>query len=128
MPGVKSCPSDRRAGPLTCRGYRRRPLRGLASSGFAVTTAAAEDVSVRAREDALARAVAYFDHGGLQADLARRVALPTESQNPNRGPELRQYLTHELKPTFEIDFTKEKLGRAHHMKLGSKSLKVVTQK
>ena len=34
----------------------------------------------------------------------------------------------ELKPTFEVDFTKEKLGRAHHIKLGSKSLRVVTQK
>ena len=30
---------------------------------------------------------------------------------------------HELKQVFEVDFTKEKLGRAHHMKLGSKSLK-----
>jgi methanethiol oxidase len=29
----------------------------------------------------------------------------------------------ELTPTFEVDFTKEQLGRAHHMKLGSKSLK-----
>jgi selenium-binding protein 1 len=29
----------------------------------------------------------------------------------------------ELRPAFEVDFTKEKLGRAHHMKLGSKSLK-----
>ena len=29
----------------------------------------------------------------------------------------------ELKPAFEVDFTKEKLGRAHHMKLGSKALK-----
>jgi methanethiol oxidase len=29
----------------------------------------------------------------------------------------------ELKPAFEVDFTHEKLGRAHHMKLGSKSLK-----
>ena len=29
----------------------------------------------------------------------------------------------ELKPTFEVDFAKEKLGRAHHMKLGSKSLR-----
>jgi methanethiol oxidase len=28
----------------------------------------------------------------------------------------------ELKPAFEVDFTKEKLGRAHHMKLGSKAL------
>ena len=28
----------------------------------------------------------------------------------------------ELKPTFEVDFTKEQLGRAHHMKLGSRAL------
>jgi len=28
-----------------------------------------------------------------------------------------------LTPAFEVDFTKEKLGRAHHMKLGSKVLK-----
>ncbi|HEY2943906.1 MAG TPA: selenium-binding protein SBP56-related protein [Vicinamibacteria bacterium] len=30
---------------------------------------------------------------------------------------------HELKPAFEVDFTREKLGRAHHMKLGSKVLR-----
>jgi methanethiol oxidase len=29
----------------------------------------------------------------------------------------------ELSPTFEVDFKKEKLGRAHHMKLGSNALK-----
>jgi len=29
----------------------------------------------------------------------------------------------ELTQTFEVDFTKEKLGRAHHMKLGSKALR-----
>ena len=29
----------------------------------------------------------------------------------------------ELIATFEVDFTKEKLGRAHHMKFGTKSLK-----
>jgi selenium-binding protein 1 len=29
----------------------------------------------------------------------------------------------ELRPAFEVDFTKEKLGRAHHMKLGSKVLR-----
>src|SRR2546430_2489294 len=28
----------------------------------------------------------------------------------------------DLKPAFEVDFTKENLGRAHHMKLGSKAL------
>ena len=30
---------------------------------------------------------------------------------------------HELKQVFEVDFTQEKLGRAHHMKLGSKVLR-----
>ena len=29
----------------------------------------------------------------------------------------------ELKPAFEVDFTKEQLGRAHHMKLGANALK-----
>jgi methanethiol oxidase len=29
----------------------------------------------------------------------------------------------ELKQVFEVDFTQEKLGRAHHMKLGSKALR-----
>jgi len=29
----------------------------------------------------------------------------------------------ELSPTFEVDFNKEKLGRAHHMKFGSKTMK-----
>jgi selenium-binding protein 1 len=29
----------------------------------------------------------------------------------------------ELAPVFEVDFTREQLGRAHHMKLGSKALK-----
>ena len=29
----------------------------------------------------------------------------------------------ELKQVFEVDFTGQKLGRAHHMKLGSKTLR-----
>jgi selenium-binding protein 1 len=29
----------------------------------------------------------------------------------------------ELKPAFEIDFTKQNLGRAHHMKLGTAKLR-----
>jgi len=31
----------------------------------------------------------------------------------------------ELKPASRSDFNKEKLGRAHHMKLGSKAMKAV---
>ncbi len=43
----------------------------------------------------------YFDQGGFAADLARRVAIPTESQNPARGPELLAYLESEMRPSLE---------------------------
>ena len=58
------------------------------------------------RETAIANAERYFDDGGYKADLARRVAIKTESQNPDRGPELAQYLTGEMVPTLEkLGFT-----------------------
>ena len=53
------------------------------------------------RETAIANAERYFDEGGFRADLARRVAMKTESQNPDRGPELAEYLTAEMVPTLE---------------------------
>jgi acetylornithine deacetylase/succinyl-diaminopimelate desuccinylase-like protein len=53
------------------------------------------------REAAIAAAERYFDQGGYRADLARRVAIPTESQNPDRGPELARYLNAEMRPTLE---------------------------
>jgi acetylornithine deacetylase/succinyl-diaminopimelate desuccinylase-like protein len=53
------------------------------------------------REQAVRRAERYFDEGGFAADLARRVAIPTESQNPARAPELERYLRDELQPSFE---------------------------
>jgi acetylornithine deacetylase/succinyl-diaminopimelate desuccinylase-like protein len=53
------------------------------------------------RERAIASAERYFDEGGFFADLARRVAIPTESQNPERSAELRRYLEAELKPGLE---------------------------
>jgi acetylornithine deacetylase/succinyl-diaminopimelate desuccinylase-like protein len=56
---------------------------------------------VVSREAAIARAVAHIDAGALQADLARRVAIPTESQNPQRAADLVRYLVEELRPTFE---------------------------
>ena len=48
------------------------------------------------RSAAIAAAEKYFDSGGFLADLARRVAIPTESQNPARGAELRAYLETEM--------------------------------
>lgn len=38
----------------------------------------------------------YFDAGAFMADLSRRVAIPTESQNPARSAELHQYLDTEM--------------------------------
>jgi acetylornithine deacetylase/succinyl-diaminopimelate desuccinylase-like protein len=52
------------------------------------------------RDAAIAHALAYFDQGGFKADLARRVAIPSESQNPDRVAELRSYLEDELVPAF----------------------------
>ena len=53
------------------------------------------------RERAIAHAERYFDEGGFFADLARRVAIPTESQNPERGADLARYLSGEMQPSFE---------------------------
>jgi hypothetical protein len=58
------------------------------------------------RESAIARAERYFDSGDLKRDLARRVAMPTESQNPERAPALIEYIETEMKPALEaLGFT-----------------------
>jgi acetylornithine deacetylase/succinyl-diaminopimelate desuccinylase-like protein len=58
------------------------------------------------RADAISRATDHFDSGAFKADLARRVAMPTESQNPERGPVLTQYLEEEMRPALEaLGFT-----------------------
>jgi acetylornithine deacetylase/succinyl-diaminopimelate desuccinylase-like protein len=53
------------------------------------------------RDAAIKRAEDYFDSGGFKADLARRVAIPTESQNPDRAEELKRYLDAEIVPALE---------------------------
>ena len=52
------------------------------------------------RTAAITRAEKQFDSGEFRAMLARRIAIPTESQNPERGPVLAQYLDAELQPAF----------------------------
>src|SRR3954468_13582347 len=52
------------------------------------------------RERTLALAEAYFDGGVFKQDLARRVAIPTESQNPERVAELERYITAEMVASF----------------------------
>ena len=53
------------------------------------------------RDIAVARAAEYFDSGAFKVDLARRVAIPTESQNPDRAGELAHYIDAEMKPALE---------------------------
>jgi acetylornithine deacetylase/succinyl-diaminopimelate desuccinylase-like protein len=53
------------------------------------------------RTAAITRAEKQFDSGEFRATLARRIAIPTESQNPERGPALAKYLHEELQPAFE---------------------------
>ena len=52
------------------------------------------------RDDAIGLAFAEFDSGRFFDMLARRVARPTESQNPERAGDLIAYLEHELVPDF----------------------------
>src|SRR5215469_15791641 len=52
------------------------------------------------RAAAIAAAEAYFDDGGFAADLARRVAIPTESQVEGKDAVLASYLGDEIAPTL----------------------------
>ncbi|HTZ37402.1 MAG TPA: M20/M25/M40 family metallo-hydrolase, partial [Stellaceae bacterium] len=53
------------------------------------------------RAAAIKAAESYFDAGGFAADLARRVAIPTESQVETSAPVLGAYLGDEIAPTLE---------------------------
>ncbi|MBT5111346.1 MAG: M20 family metallopeptidase [Rhodospirillaceae bacterium] len=53
------------------------------------------------RAQAVERIEAYFDDGGFVEDLTRRVAIKTESQNPERHAVLMTYLTGEMQPTLD---------------------------
>src|ERR1700726_956406 len=58
------------------------------------------------RADAIARAHQHLHSGEFLAELDRRVAYPTESQNPERRGALRAYLEEELTPAFsQLDFS-----------------------
>ena len=48
------------------------------------------------RNGAIGRAERYFDEGGFLADLQRRVAIPTTSQEAGSMPALQQYVSEEM--------------------------------
>ena len=53
------------------------------------------------RQDSLNTSAEFFDGGGFAKLLAEQVQHPTESRNPDRGSELRAYLSDTLKPYLE---------------------------
>ena len=53
------------------------------------------------REMAIATATEFVENGDFRDDLARRVAIATESQNPERQNLLIEYLEDELMPSLE---------------------------
>lgn len=53
------------------------------------------------RTNAIARAQAYFDDGSFLADLTRRVAIPSSSQEPARAAALAAYLADEILPALK---------------------------
>jgi acetylornithine deacetylase/succinyl-diaminopimelate desuccinylase-like protein len=58
------------------------------------------------RQAAIASAESYFDSGAFKSDLARRVAIPTESQNPERADAMKRYIEEEMRPALEaLGFT-----------------------
>ncbi|MBG9387402.1 M20 family metallopeptidase [Caenimonas aquaedulcis] len=53
------------------------------------------------RSDAIADSQRQFDSGAFRDMLARRIAVPTESQNPERAGALASYLQQEIQPAFD---------------------------
>ncbi len=53
------------------------------------------------RTGAISRATTYLDSGQFETDLARRVAIPTQSQVSEGLPHLTRYLDEEMIPAFE---------------------------
>lgn len=53
------------------------------------------------RATAIARAEQYLDGGAFKTDLARRVAIRSESQNQDRTSDLHRYIESEMKPALE---------------------------
>jgi acetylornithine deacetylase/succinyl-diaminopimelate desuccinylase-like protein len=64
------------------------------------------------RAAAIARAHAYFDGGQFLADLKRRVAIPSTSQEPERAEALRRYLDEIAASLAPLGFTSRVLANA----------------
>jgi acetylornithine deacetylase/succinyl-diaminopimelate desuccinylase-like protein len=80
------------------------------------------DTTSASRERAIADAERWFDAGGLFDELARRIAIPTESQDPSRAAVLGAYLRDEIAPAlgplgFEVEIVDNPAGTGGPMLL-----------
>jgi acetylornithine deacetylase/succinyl-diaminopimelate desuccinylase-like protein len=55
---------------------------------------------VTRRDEAISAAAATLENGAFREVLARRIAIPSESQNPERAEALKSYLADEMVPAF----------------------------
>lgn len=66
------------------------------------------------RDAAIGTALSYFDGGEFERDLARRVAIRSESQNPEAGPAIDRYLADEIGPALrELGFDCRTMANPH---------------
>ncbi|MCA2013643.1 M20 family metallopeptidase [Cereibacter sphaeroides] len=65
-----------------------------------------ETISEATRDQAIVAALSHLETGRFEADLRRRVAMPTESRTADRKAELEAYQTAEMIPLYEkLGFT-----------------------
>ena len=58
------------------------------------------------RDEAIAKALDFFDHGGFETRLAELVAIKSTSQDPEYAAELPKYLEHGMRPLLDrLGFT-----------------------
>src|SRR5262245_54605282 len=67
---------------------------------FAIVAAKGKDMT-GTRDSAIARAEKYFDDGGFLAELQRRVAIPTTSQEKDSMPALQEYVSGEMTQSLQ---------------------------
>ena len=70
------------------------------AASYGVTASLRRLEVIMSRQTVIRSLQDYYDDGRFLADLRRRVAIPTESQNPSRRPELYQYLEAEIAPAL----------------------------
>src|SRR5258708_6732994 len=72
------------------------------------------------RDGAIARATRHYDDGSFLTDLARRVAIHTDSQVPQSVPQLHRYLAEDIGSRGLNEFCEQNMSMlAAGMRLGS---------